>query len=495
MKAWQIFLLVYQQGVLFYFAAVNLLYAFFAWRGLRAVTIYTRELSALALKDLLERDAYKPVSILVPAYNEQGSIVASVRSFLNLQFPEFEVIVVSDGSTDESVQRLVAAFALVEDDRLVRRAIQHRPALRSFRSLRYPNLTVVEKQNGGKADALNCALNYARFPIVCAVDADSMLDVEALLRATRLFVQDESVVAVGGTIRLLNGARLQEGRVAELRLPTRWIERFQVLEYARAFFTGRAGWSAADALLIISGAFGLFSRDAVLRVGGYRPDTVGEDMELVMRLHRWFRERKLPYKVLSTPDPICWTEAPADMKTLRKQRNRWQRGLLEALWIHRVMFLNPRYGRLGMIAVPYFWIFEALSPVVEVLGYLFMPVSFLLGYLFPEFAFLFLLLAVLYGMLLSQLAAGIEMLLLSRYDRFRDRVLLFVTGFVEFLGYRQLITWERFIATFQVRAKHGKWGAMTRQGIPLEGQGAIGEPPVRVSPAPGVRAAAAGGKR
>jgi cellulose synthase/poly-beta-1,6-N-acetylglucosamine synthase-like glycosyltransferase len=495
MKAWNVFLLLFQQGVLLYFATINLLYAFFAWRGLRAVTIYTRELSALALKDLLERDAYKPVSILVPAYNEEGSIVASVRSFLGLQFPEFEVIVVSDGSTDDSVARMVAAFALVEDDRLVRRAIQHKPELRTFRSLRHPNLTVVEKQNGGKADALNCALNYARFPIVCAVDADSMLDVEALLRATRLFVQDESVVAVGGTIRLLNGARLSEGRVTELRLPSRWIERFQVLEYARAFFTGRAGWSAADALLIISGAFGLFRRDAVLTVGGYRPDTVGEDMELVMRLHRYFRERKLPYRVLSTPDPICWTEAPADMKTLRKQRNRWQRGLLEALWIHRVMFLNPRYGRLGMLAVPYFWLFEALSPVVEVFGYLFLLASFLLGNLFPEFALLFLLLAVLYGMLLSQLAAGIEMLLLSRYDRLWDRILLFLTGFVEFLGYRQLITWERFVATFQVRAKHGKWGAMNRQGIPLAGHGALAAPAPKKAPMAAPQPNAAPGKR
>jgi len=294
-------------------------------------------------------------------------------------------------------------------------------------------------------------------------------------------------VAVGGTIRLLNGARLSQGRVSELRLPSRWIERFQVLEYARAFFTGRAGWSAAGALLIISGAFGLFRRDAVLLVGGYRPDTVGEDMELVMRLHRHFRERKLPYRVLSSPDPICWTEAPADMNTLRKQRNRWQRGLLEALWIHRVMFLNPRYGRLGMIAVPYFWIFEAFSPVVEVLGYVFLVVSFLVGDLFPEFALLFLLLAVLYGMLLSQLAAGIEMLLLSRYDRMRDRVLLFATGFIEFLGYRQLLTWERFVATFQVRAKHGKWGAMNRLGIPLEDHGTLAVAPPKNAPEPAPR--------
>ncbi len=465
MRLWEQALLAYQDFVLIYFATINLLYAFFAWRGLRSIVLYARELSTTALRDLLERESYKPVSILVPAYNEEGSIVASVRSFLSLHYPEFEVIVVSDGSKDQTVQRLIEPFGLREETRIFRKVVGSRPIRRIFRSHRHANLLVIEKDNGGKADALNAAINFARYPVVCSVDADSLLEVQALLRASRLFALDETLVAVGGTIRLLNGSVIKDGHVSELRLPTRWIERFQVLEYARAFFTGRAGWSAAGALLIISGAFGLFRRDAVLAVGGYREGTVGEDMDLVVRLHRHFRDKKQPYRIVSTPDPICWTEAPSDMSTLRKQRNRWQRGLLETLWSHRDMFLNPRYGRLGYFAIPYFWIFEALSPVVEVLGYILLPVSLVLGVVFPRFAILFLALAVLYGVLLSQLAVGIETLLLSRYARIGDRMTLFFASLLEFLGYRQLLTLERLIGTFQVQSKSGKWGAMVRQGI------------------------------
>jgi len=229
---------------------------------------------------------------------------------------------------------------------------------------------VVDKENGGKADALNAGLNLARYPLFAAVDADSMLDAEAILRATRLFVEDETLVAVGGTIRPLNGAVVRDGRVTELAMPKRWLERFQVLEYARAFFTGRAGWSHFKSLLIISGAFGLFRRTAVLEAGGFLVGTVSEDMELVVRLHKHFLRKGQPYNIRFTPDPICWTEVPTDLKTLRRQRNRWHRGLCETLWKHRDMLFNPRYGRLGMVAVPYFWFFEALSPLVEVSGYL-----------------------------------------------------------------------------------------------------------------------------
>jgi cellulose synthase/poly-beta-1,6-N-acetylglucosamine synthase-like glycosyltransferase len=237
------------------------------------------------------------------------------------------------------------------------------------------------------------------------------------------------------------------------------------LEYSRAFFGGRAGWAAIDALLIISGAFGVFKRDVVLKVGGYSTDTVAEDMELVVRIHKYFRQRKQPYKVLFSAEPICWTEVPSDMTTLRRQRNRWHRGVWETLWKHRDMLLNPRYGRLGMLAIPYFWLFEALSPVLEVLGYVFVPISFVLGILFPEFAFWFVVLALLYGALISQMALGVEALLFKRYSRLGDRLILLASALVELFGYRQILLWERFIATFTVWRKRGQWGVMQRKGI------------------------------
>jgi cellulose synthase/poly-beta-1,6-N-acetylglucosamine synthase-like glycosyltransferase len=465
MSGWDSVYVSTQFFVLAYFALLNLLYALFGYLGLRTVVNYARESSQLFLKDLLERDLELPVSILVAAYNEGRTIVASVDSLLSLSYPEFEVLVVSDGSTDGTVDRLIEAFALVEQPRIYRRVLLTQPILRSFRSLRHPNLIVVEKIRGGRADALNAALNHARYPLIAAVDADSVLDGEAILRASRLFLEDDRVVAVGGTVRPVNGADVEQGKVTTLRMPRKWIERFQILEYARAFFTGRAGWSYFDALLIISGAFGLFRRESVMQVGGFSTETVTEDMELVVRLHKHFRRARIPYRILFTPDPICWTEVPSTIKVLRRQRNRWHRGLWETLWLHREMLFNPRYGRLGFVAVPYFLFFEALGPVVEMAGYIVLILGLFLHILFIEFAILFLALSVLYGMLLSQMAVGIETLLLSRYPRVRDRMILVAAAFLEFIGYRQILTWERFIATFQINRKRGHWGEQARLGI------------------------------
>jgi cellulose synthase/poly-beta-1,6-N-acetylglucosamine synthase-like glycosyltransferase len=463
---WSAPLTLYQYVLLVYFSGLNLLYALFCCLGLReSVVIFAREFSQGTLRDLLERDIYKPVSILVPAYDEEVSVVDSVSAVLALQFPEFEVIVISDGSTDETMPRLIEAFALVEQPWDVRSDLKTAPIRSTYRSLTNPNLVVVDKENGGKADALNAGLNLARYPLFAAVDADSMLDAEAILRATRLFVEDEDLVAVGGTIRPLNAAVVEDGKVTEVVLPKKWIERFQVLEYARAFFTGRAGWSHFKSLLIISGAFGLFRRTAVLEAGGFLVGTVSEDMELVVRLHKHFRKQGKPYSIRFTPDPICWTEVPSDLSTLRKQRNRWHRGLCETLWKHKDMLFNPRYGRLGMVAVPYYWFFEALAPLVELSGYVIVVVGMFTGFLSPRFAVLFLILAVLYGMLLSQLAAGIETFLSNRYPRMRDRALIFLAAFLEFLGYRQLLAFERVLATLQVQVKKGKWGRMKRRGV------------------------------
>jgi cellulose synthase/poly-beta-1,6-N-acetylglucosamine synthase-like glycosyltransferase len=469
MSRWVYVYVLAQFVVLAYFAALNLLYSWFGYLGIRSIMVYARGLSQLSLTDALERDLDMPVSILVPAYNEEMTIVASVRSMLALHYPEYEVIVVSDGSSDRTVDVLVEAYALVEQPRVYRRALDTATVLRSFRSLRHPNLIVVEKDRGGRADALNAALNHSQYPLIAAVDADSLLDAEAILRASRLFLEDERVVAVGGTVRPVNGALMAEGRVTQLRMPRTWIERFQVLEYARAFFTGRAGWSHLDALLIISGAFGLFRREPVMHVGGFTKQIVAEDMELVVKLHRHFRGRGIPYRILFTPDPICWTEVPAKMKILRHQRNRWARGLWETLWKHREMLFNRRYGRLGFVAVPYFLFFEALGPVVEVIGYLLIVTSYFLHVLFVEFAVLFTLLSVLYGMLLSQMAVGIETLLLSRYPRTRDRLILMGAALLEFCGYRQILTFERFVAMFQISSKRGKWGSMVREGWQGEG--------------------------
>lgn len=458
-------LLVLHVAVLCYFVGLTTISMLVGYLGLRAMRTTARLGSHAALPDLLEGDAHKPVSILVPAYNESRSIVESVRSFLRLRFPEFEVIVVSDGSTDDTVAQLREAFALVEQPHIYPERIRTAPVGRVLRSLRHPNLLVVEKENGGKGDALNAGLNLARYPLVCTVDADSLLEAEALLRASRHFLDDDDVIAVGGSIRPLNGASVHAGQVTGLQLPRRWIERFQIVEYARSFFTGRVGWGSVNALPIISGAFGMFRRDRVLAVGGYRIDTVGEDLELVLRLHRWHRDGGVPYRIVSLPEPLCWTEVPSDWASLRRQRNRWQRGLWEALWAHRGMLLAPRYGRLGMFSLPFLWLFEAIAPFVEMLGYLLLAPAIVLGAVQADFALLFLALAMAYGALLSEMAVGVEMLLLHRYGALRDRLLLLVASLLEVVGFRQVLVAERFLANFQVWSKRGTWGSARRLGI------------------------------
>jgi cellulose synthase/poly-beta-1,6-N-acetylglucosamine synthase-like glycosyltransferase len=449
-----------------YFAVLSLLYGVFAFIGLRAVILDSRQTSDTELRDLMERDVFKPVSIIVPAYNEEGSIVAAVRSFVTLHYPKFEVIVVSDGSTDGTMDRLIEAFALVEEPRVWARTLPTQPVTRVMRSLRDPGLVVAEKANGGKADAVNAGINLARYPLIAPVDSDCLLDAEAILRATRNFVKDDSVIAVGGTVRPLNGATVTGGRATALRMPSRWVERLQIVEYARAFFLGRAGWSRMGALLIISGAFGIFRRDAVLNVGGFWTRTLGEDMELVMKLHKEHTRAGVPYRIVFSPDPICWTEVPSDLRSLLGQRSRWHRGLWTNLWRHKDMLFNPRYGILGMFAVPFFWLFEGLGPIIEVLGFASLLVSAALGILDTDIFWLFVSLAVLHGMVLSQVAAGVEAMLLQRYSLPSDRLVLFAASLVEFLGFHQLVAVERFLATFHSGAKRREWGVMPRAGIP-----------------------------
>lgn len=455
----------FEYFILVYFAILVLIYALTGFFGLRSILVYARELSPIALKDLVERKYYKPVSILVPAFNEEDTIVSSVKSLLALGYPEFEVLVASDGSTDATLARLTDSFALEEDPRIRRRVVPTEPVRRVLRSRVDPRLIVIDKENGGRADAINAAVNLASLPLVCVIDADSLLNPEALARVSRLFVEDESVIAVGGTIRPLNGATVQDGAVVDLTAPKRWVERFQILEYARAFFISRAAWSRINSLFIISGAFGLFRREVALAVGGWERGFVADDMEMAVKLHRRFREMGQNYRIVFTPDPICWTQVPSTFKALRAQRSGWQRGTLEVLWKHRRMAFNPRYGRLGLIAIPYLWIFEIGAAVVETLGYLYIVLALALGILNVAFLLMFLLLAVLYGVLLSELGMGIETLLLTRYSRYRDRAILLVAAFVEYLGFHQILVFVRSYAMLQVRRRHGTYWTQTRQGI------------------------------
>jgi cellulose synthase/poly-beta-1,6-N-acetylglucosamine synthase-like glycosyltransferase len=417
------------------------------------------------LTAVLGTEALPPLSILVPAHNEEMTIADSVISFLTLQYPHHEVVLVNDGSSDATMATLLEAYDLYEVPPAFMITVPSKPVRAYYRSRRHSKLLVIDKENGGKADALNAALNAARFPYVLAVDADTLIEPDALLRLARPFLLGKPVAAVGGTIRVANSCVIEHGRVLEARVDTRLLPAVQTLEYLRAFLFGRLGWNRLGGNLIISGAFGLFKRSHLLAIRGYRTGSVTEDMDLVVRLHRYLREHKLPDTMAFIPDPVAWTEVPTSVRVLGRQRERWQRGLLETLWVHRDLLFNVRYGAVGLIAYPFFLFGEALSPVIELFGYLGVALGLMFGAVDLEFVWLFLSVAVLYGMLLSVWAILLEEVSFRRYTRRRDVLRLLVASVIEAFVYRPLTLVFRLNAFWKMLRGDRRWGAMKREGF------------------------------
>jgi cellulose synthase/poly-beta-1,6-N-acetylglucosamine synthase-like glycosyltransferase len=373
------FLDVFNIVVIFYFVLLNGTYLLMTLLAFGSLRRYALRMSSVDPNELMSTAGLPPVTLIAPAYNEEPTCVESTRSLLTLRYPDYDILVINDGSSDGTLARMTEAFDMEAAARAPVSTISTADVRGVYRSRVHPNLWLIDKENGGKADALNTGINYCRTPLFCAMDADSLLEPEALTRIVRSFLEDSSTVAAGGVIRIVNGCKVRSGIVEEVRLPKNFLARIQVLEYLRSFLAGRMGWDALDSTLIISGAFGMFSRPHVVAVGGYPHDTVGEDMELVVRLHRYCREQGQKYRVAFVPDPVAWTECPEDMKTLGRQRDRWQRGLMESMWRNRVMILNPKYGRIGMVAAPYYFFLEVLGPVIESLGYVTFIAALLLG--------------------------------------------------------------------------------------------------------------------
>jgi cellulose synthase/poly-beta-1,6-N-acetylglucosamine synthase-like glycosyltransferase len=451
--------------VLAYFLLLNVVYIGTTLLALGALRRYALRLKALDLTDLITSGGAPPISLIAPAHNEGLTVVESVRSLLKIEYPDFEVIVVNDGSKDDTVERLRQAYELEPAPRLPTASVATATVRGVYRSRSHPSLWVVDKENGGKADALNAGLNYCYTPTFCAMDADSLLEPEALIRIVRPFLEDATTIAAGGILRIANGCRVEQGRVVEVRLPKSVLARFQVLEYLRVFLAGRMGWASLDSSLIISGAFGIFSREAVVSAGGYATDTVGEDMELVVRLHRHHAERGVPYKIHFVPDPVAWTECPESLAVLARQRDRWQRGLYQSLTRHARMLMNPRYGKVGMLAFPYFFFLEMLGPVIEFLGYLAFITTILAGRADWWFVTAFLGVTLLLGGVISLSAVALEELSFRRYPKRSDILQLFGLAALENIGYRQLNTWWRMKGTFSALRGVDSWGRMTRRGF------------------------------
>ncbi|MGN7175057.1 glycosyl transferase [Paenibacillus sp. FSL R5-0490] len=408
----------------------------------------------------------KPVSIIVPAYNEEAGVVASVRSLLSIDYPSFEIIVVNDGSKDDTIEKMITHYQMNEINPAVRKQVETKAVKKVYQSASLPNLFLIDKENGGKADALNAGINFSHFPYFCSLDGDSVLERDAFLKVMKpILDSDGEVIASSGSIRIANGCEIQDGNILKVGLAREPLVIMQIIEYLRAFLMGRIGLSRHNLLLIVSGAFGVFSKQWVIDAGGYKTNTVGEDMELVVRLHRLIRDKKQKKKIVYVPDPVCWTEVPECTTYLRRQRRRWHRGLFESLWTHRKMTFNPRYGPIGFISFPYFWIVELLGPIVELLGYIYVVISLFLGGIYLEFAILIFLLSCLYGSLFSMAAVLLEEWSLRKFPKISDLIKLFFYSLTETLWYRPLTVFWRCEGIWQLVKGDTSWGEMKRKGV------------------------------
>jgi cellulose synthase/poly-beta-1,6-N-acetylglucosamine synthase-like glycosyltransferase len=411
------------------------------------------------------------MSILAPAYNEASSIIENVRSLLSLHYNNLEVIVINDGSKDDSLERLISAYDLYKIDFFVNQQLKTKPVRGVYKSRNpvYRKLIVVDKENGGKADALNVGINVATHDYFVCIDVDCVLEQDALLKLAKPFLENSTqrVIAAGGVVRIANSCEIEGGRLVKVNLPKQFLPRVQTLEYIRAFLLTRMAWTKLNGLLLISGAFGAFEREIVIKCGGYNHNTVGEDMELVVRMRRYMEELNEPYRVSFIPDPLCWTEAPSTFKILGRQRNRWTRGTIETLRFHRKMFFNPRYGLLGMLSYPYWLFFEFLAPIIEFIGTIGLVIYCIAGSI--NWSALLIMLGVIsLGILYSIFAIMMEVLTYNQYKQKKDILRLVVVAVLEPLIFHPFVVWSAIRGNFDLLRKHNSWGEMTKQGFATE---------------------------
>jgi len=448
-----------------YFLIVNGTYLSLVVVSLFYIRKHQKYYSVFEPEGVFQSDLYKTISIISPAYNEEVNIINSVEALLQLQYRGFEVVVVNDGSTDSTLEKLKDHFRLYESEIELHSDLPHEEIVKSYRSNRYDNLIVIDKVNGGKGDALNCGINASANDLFCSIDADSLLEQDVLQQMLQAFVLDDRLVAAGGIVRVANGCEIADYQIKKIGIPKRFLARIQTVEYLRSFLFGRIGWDYFKSLIIISGAFGIFDRNAVIRAGGYARDSVGEDMELVVRLHRFFREQDEEYRIRFLPEPVCWTEVPENWNDLATQRNRWQRGLVDSIWRHKAMFFNKKYGRMGLTTIPYFTLVELVGPVIEMMGYIYFIFVIIFMGIFEPFVLLFITVAILLGFLLSVSSLICEEATFRRYGSLKNTLILTLYASLENLGYRQIHAWWRFVGLIDYIRGKKSWGKIKRLGL------------------------------
>lgn len=453
--------------VLGYYTIANLVYLLLLVAAVVLITSHLFRLNYGRYQEFIHPSVAPPISIIIAAYNEESTIVDSIRSLTLLNYPDYEIIVVNDGSNDSTLDKLIEGFNLQRLNIVYRAIIPTAEVKWFYKNPDMPNLVVVDKGHAGKADSLNVGINVSRAPYFCSVDADSILEKDALLRLMRPIIESpDRVKATGGIVRIVNGSTVVKGRLQEVRLPKDSLSRMQVVEYIRSFLFGRAGLSALNSLLVISGTFSMFHKRTVQAAGGYNFKTVTEDMELVVRLHKFLLDTNQRYHINFVPDPICWTEAPRDFSMLKRQRRRWHMGLAESVYMYRKVLFNPKYGWIGYFALPYQLFVELLGPMIEFLGYFVVTASFYFKIINLEFFLLFLTMAILVGIFFSTGAILLEEITYRRYPNLKDLFILLLFGVLENFGYRQLVAFWRTQAIFKfLFSKDKKWEVVRKSGF------------------------------
>ncbi len=460
---------VFNMSILLFAIVIISSYFILAVISVIALSKHLKENVFVNYKVILSSDLAPHLSLIAPAYNEVSTIEENVRSLLSLNYNNYEVIIVNDGSRDNSLEVLTSSFDLEQVQFDYHAQIKSKTVRAVFKSKNpaYKKLIVVDKVNGGKADALNVGINISQYSYIVCIDVDCILDKDALLVLAKPYLErsDAHIIATGGSIRIANSCIIKGGRLKEINAPARMLPRIQVIEYLRAFLLGRMAWSKLDGLLIISGAFGMFDKAIAVKVGGYNCKTVGEDMELIVRMRRYMIETKQKYAVSYIPNPLCWTEAPETFGVLLRQRSRWTRGTMETLWIHRKMLLNPKYKILGLVSVPYWLLFEYLAPIIELGGLiitLFLAVSGILSWKLFFVLFLF---VYVFAVTFSIFALLTEEYTYHQYPKFADFNKLLLAAIAEPLYFHPFLVYAALRGNWEeIRGKKG-WGEMTRTGF------------------------------
>jgi biofilm PGA synthesis N-glycosyltransferase PgaC len=470
--SWQTFILhFFTYGILLYSLILLICYVLIGAFSISETRSYLHKNSFTDYRLLASSTETPSMSILAPAYNEGANIIENVRSLLSLHYNNLEVIIINDGSKDDSLEKLIRAYDMYKVDFFVGQQVKTKPVRGVYKSYNpvYRKLIVVDKENGGKADALNVGVNIASNDYFVCIDVDCVLEQDALLKLAKPFLEGatQRVIAAGGVVRIANSCVIEGGRLVKVNLPKQFLPRIQTLEYIRAFLLSRMAWTKLNGLLLISGAFGAFDREIVINCGGYNTNTVGEDMELVVRMRRYMEERDEPYKVAFIPDPLCWTEAPSTFKILGRQRNRWTRGTIETLRFHKVMLFNPRYGILGMLSYPYWLFFEFLAPIIEFFGTIGL-IIYCFTYAINWSAILIMIGVLCMGILYSIFAIMMEVLTYNQYKERKDILRLVGVAILEPFIFHPFVVWSAIRGNIDLIRKRNSWGEMTRQGFAAE---------------------------